>query len=309
MKIMSGDYTSWNPLQDRTWCTIGVFDGVHRGHQAILGALRDRAGSEPVGVITFRQHPLAELRPDAAPPMLASLDQRLEVLEDLGVDAVAVLDFPQVRELSPTDFVTTIVSGLMNAAHLAVGQGFRFGHEMAGNEETLQELGGAYGFDVEILDIVGGSSPVRSTVIREALASGDVVSAAAMLGRPFQLRGGVVQGDQRGRQLGFPTANLEIETGRALPGRGVYSAITTIGDGTRRPSVVNVGVRPTFGEFAEVAEVHLLDATLYLYGQELSVDFVDRIRSERRFSGVDELVEQIGRDIETARLQLEAHAG
>ena len=305
MKVMRGDYADWRPLEHQTWCTIGVFDGVHLGHQSIIGALREKAGTEPVGVITFRDHPLAELQPEAAPPMLASLEQRLEVLGALGVDAVAVLDFPQVRQLSPSDFVATIVAGVMNAAHLAVGRGFRFGHEMAGDEDTLRRLGGDQGFDVEIFDIVGGNSPVRSTAIREALASGDVVSAAAMLGRPFQLRGGVVQGDQRGRELGFPTANLEIETGRAIPGRGVYSAITTVGDGTNHNSVVNVGVRPTFGEFVEVVEVHLLDSRPYLYGQELSVDFVERIRSERRFSGIDELVEQIGRDVATARRQLQ----
>ncbi|NND03057.1 MAG: riboflavin biosynthesis protein RibF, partial [Acidimicrobiia bacterium] len=284
------------------------FDGVHRGHQAVIGALQSQAGSNPVGVVTFRQHPLSELQPSMAPPMLTSLEQRLELLEALGVEAVAVLEFSEIRPLEPAEFVSTIVSGVMNAAHLAVGRGFRFGHQMAGDETTLRELGVQHGFDVTILDIVGGSVPVRSTAIREALGNGDVTAAAAMLGRPFQLRGAVIQGDQRGRQLGFPTANLEVETGRAMPGRGVYSAYTTSGDGTTHASVVNIGVRPTFGEFAEVAEVHLLDTRIDLYGQELSVDFVERIRSERRFSGIDELVEQIGRDIETARAQLDAYS-
>lgn len=309
MKVMRGDYTLWSTLEGPTWCTVGVFDGVHRGHQAVIAALRDKAGDDPVGVITFREHPLAALKPEAAPPMLASLDQRLEVLASLGVDAVAVLDFPQVRELSPAGFVSAIVIDVMAASHLAVGHGFRFGHQMEGDEDSLRRLGGEYGFDVEILDIVGGSTPIRSTAIRQSLSSGDVLAAAGMLGRPFQLRGGVVQGDQRGRELGFPTANLEIETGRAIPGRGVYSAVTTTGDGTAHQSVVNVGVRPTFGEFVEVVEVHLLDANLDLYGQELSVDFVERIRSERRFAGIEELVEQIGRDVHTARIQLEALTG
>ncbi len=309
MNVLRGDYLGWSPIGQPSWCTIGVFDGVHRGHQTIIGALRDAAGADPVGVITFRQHPLAELHPGVAPPMLASLDQRLEVFAALGVDVVAVLEFDQVRNLSPEEFVVSIVSRVMNAAHLAVGRGFRFGYQMAGDEDTLRHLGVEHGFDVELLEIVGGAVPVRSTTIRESLASGDVVSAAAMLGRPFQLRGSVVQGDQRGRELGFPTANLEIESGRATPGRGVYSARTTLGDGTIHSSVVNVGVRPTFDEFAEVVEVHLLDANLDLYGQELSVDFVERIRAERRFSGIEELVEQIGRDVETARLQLAARSG
>lgn len=307
MNVMRGDYAHWQRLEGPTWCTIGVFDGVHRGHQAIIGALRKRAGSEPVGVITFRDHPLRELNPQLAPPMLTSLDQRLEAFDSLGVNVVAVLEFPQVRTLEPAAFVAEIVTGVMNAAHLTVGRGFRFGYRMAGDETMLEELGSRHGFGVEILDIVGGEAPVRSTAIRDHLGAGEVAAAAQMLGRPFQLRGGVVQGDQRGRELGFPTANLEIETGRAIPGRGVYSALTTTGDGLQHPSVVNVGVRPTFGEHIEVVEVHLLDARADLYGQELSVNFVDRIRAERRFSGVEELVEQIGRDIEMARVQLAAH--
>ena len=304
MKVWRGDYREWDKHPTPTWCTIGVFDGVHRGHRSILEALQQLAGDGDVGVITFRQHPLTVLQPEAAPPMLASLDQRLEVMAALGVAVVAVLDFPQVREQSAEDFVADIVSGVMNAAHVAVGSGFRFGYRMGGDEDLLRKLGEEHGFDVAILDIVGGEAPVRSTAIREALAAGDVARAAVMLGRPFQLRGGVVQGDQRGRELGFPTANLEIKQGRAIPGRGVYSALTTIGDGSVHDSVVNIGVRPTFGEFTEVVEIHLLDTRHYLYGHQLSVDFVDRIRAERRFSGVDELVEQIGRDVETAREQL-----
>lgn len=307
MKVLRGDFQIWDRQEAPTWVTIGVFDGVHRGHRAIIQALRQAAGAGDVGVVTFHEHPLRVLRPEAIPPMLASLDQRLEVLADLGVNVVAVLEFPQVRELSAEAFVGEIVLGKMNAAHVAVGRGFRFGHQMAGDEELLRSLGEQHGFDVEILEIVGGSAPIRSTAIRDALAEGDVARAAAMLGRPYQLRGGVIQGDQRGRELGFPTANLEIKHGRAIPGRGVYSAVTTIGDGSTYDSVVNVGVRPTFGEYAEVVEVHLLDTRQYLYGHQLSVDFVDRIRDERRFSGIEELIEQIGRDVSVAREQLAKH--
>jgi riboflavin kinase/FMN adenylyltransferase len=239
--------------------------------------------------------------------MVTSLEQRLEAFAESGVDVVAVLDFSQVRTMDPGEFVGTIVSGVMRAAYVAVGAGFRFGYRMTGDEVILRQLGDTFGFAVEIVDLLSLQSPVSSTMIRQELDDGDVAGAAAMLGRPFQLRGGVVAGDRRGRQLGFPTANLEIESLRAIPGRGVYSALTATTDGTVYPAVVNVGVRPTFGGRAEVVEVHLLDQNLDLYGQELSVDFVQRIRPERRFDGVDELVEQIGRDIATARSQLAEH--
>lgn len=304
MITLAGSYRDWPLREAATWCTIGVFDGVHLGHQSILAALRSRAEDGIVGVITFREHPAHELYPGAAPPMLASLEQRLELFATTGVDIVAVLDFAEVRHLDPEHFVTEIIVGAMNATHVSVGVGFRFGYQMAGDEAALRRLGDEHGFDVEMLEIVGDPRPIRSTTIREALGEGKVADAAEMLGRPFQLRGGVVQGDQRGRQLGFPTANLEIESTRAIPGRGVYAAVTTTSNGTVHDSVVNVGVRPTFGGMGLVVEVHLLDASLDLYGQELSVDFIKRIRAERRFDGIDELTEQIARDVIAARGEL-----
>lgn len=304
MKVLRGDYRTWERLAGPTHLTIGVFDGVHRGHQSILEALRARAGSDAVGVLTFSKHPATVLRPDDAPAMLTGLTQRLELLEAYGTDVVAVLEFDQVRRMKPAAFVADVVSGVMAAAHVAVGKGFRFGYEMGGDEQTLAELGELRGFSVEVVDIMGGSAPVSSTVIRVALEQGDVEGVAAMLARPFQLRGAVVVGDHRGRQLGFPTANLEIAHGRAVPGYGVYSARARGADGELRPAVVNIGVRPTFGGMRPVVEVHFLDVDLDLYGQELRVDFVSRIRPERRFDGIDELVEQIGRDIATARSDL-----
>lgn len=304
MIVLEGDFQEWEARPEPTWCTIGTFDGVHLGHQAVIDALAVHSQGRPVGVITFRQHPLTVLHPGDAPPLLTSVEQRLELLEGRGVDVVALVDFEQVQDMAAEDFIAEIVARVMRAAHLAVGSGFRFGHGGTGDENLLRRLGGRYGFEVEILDIVGDDAPIRSTAIRHAIAAGDVAAAAAMLGRPYQLVGSVVQGDQRGRSLGFPTANLELEPGRAMPGRGVYAAFTRIGRGEPRQSVVNVGVRPTFDGSAEVVEVHLLDTDQDLYGQELRVDFVDRIRPERRFNGIESLVAQIDRDIRKARAQL-----
>lgn len=308
MRVLRGDYDRWEALNGPTWITIGFFDGVHVGHQSILAALRERAGAGAVGVVTFREHPAVLLRPESAPLMLTSLEQRLELLETYDTDVVVVLEFEQVREMEPAGFVSAIVDGVLNGVHVAVGKGFRFGHNAGGDEQVLAELGEKYDFSVEVVDIMGGDSPVSSTVVREALARGDVESAAAMLGRLFQLRGAVVVGDRRGRQLGFPTANLELHPRRAVPQHGVYSALTRVADGVWHPSVVNIGVRPTFGGVTRVVEVHLLDESVDLYGQELHVEFVTRIRPERRFDGIEDLVEQIGRDIQMARRDLAVHA-
>jgi riboflavin kinase/FMN adenylyltransferase len=307
MKVLDGDYDKWKRLNGPTWITIGVFDGVHVGHQSILAALRKRAGAGTVGVVTFREHPAVFLRPDSAPLMLTSLEQRLELLEVYDADVVAVLEFEQVREMQPIGFVSAILDGVLNGVHVVVGKGFRFGYNASGNETVLAKLGEEFDFTVEVVDIMGNDSPVSSTVVREALSRGEVDRAATMLGRPFELRGAVVVGDRRGRRLGFPTANLELNPRRAVPQRGVYSALTRTADKTRHPSVVNIGVRPTFGGMAQVVEVHLLDRNMDLYGQELHVEFVTRIRPERRFDGIEELVEQIGRDIVMARRDLAVH--
>lgn len=307
MKVLQGDYDKWKRLSGPTWITIGVFDGVHIGHQSILDALRERAGAGTVGVVTFREHPAMFLRPDSAPLMLTSLEQRLELLESYDADVVAVLEFEQVREMEPIGFVSTILDGVLNGVHVVVGKGFRFGHDASGNETVLARLGEEFDFTVEVVDIMGNDSPVSSTVIREALFRGEIETAATMLGRPFELRGAVVVGDRRGRRLGFPTANLELNPRRAVPQRGVYSALTRTADRTWHPSVVNIGIRPTFGGMAQVVEVHLLDQNIDLYGQELHVEFFTRIRPERRFDGIDELVEQIGRDIVMARRDLAVH--
>lgn len=304
MRTLRGSFADWEPLPGPTAVAIGVFDGMHRGHQAILQRLHERAGDAEIGVVTFAAHPATVLRPESAPVMLTSLEQRLEHFAASGVGVAAVLEFDEVRTMTPQAFVAEIVVGVMRASRVAVGSAFRFGHNMAGDVARLAELGDDYGFALDIVPIVGGNQPVRSTAIRDALAAGDLEAVTSMLGRRFELRGSVVAGAARGRDLGFPTANLDIAGDRAVPAYGVYSAWAGIGDGTWHPGVVNVGVRPTFGGEREVVEVHLLDGERDLYGQELRVEFVSPIRGERRFAGVGELVEQVAKDVVTAQEQL-----
>lgn len=299
MKVLDGSFLEWSegPLA----VTIGVFDGVHRGHQHILETLARRAGSVPVGVVTFRTHPAALTSPQGAPPLICSVAQRIELLAAGGVDVVALLDFDDALRRMPAErFVREVLVGHLGAEHVVVGTGFRFGHELSGDTGLLQRLGIEMGFTATAVPVLGGATPVSSTAIRTAIADGDVEEAAALLGRPFQLRGTVVAGDGRGRGIGFPTANLSFPAGLATPGHGVY-AVFVDADGTNRGGVANVGVRPTFAGTAEVVEVHVFDFDRDLYGSELRVDFLARLRDEMRFAGVGELVAQIGRDVTAAR--------
>jgi riboflavin kinase/FMN adenylyltransferase len=302
--VVRGDHAEWNVAVPATAVTVGVYDGVHRGHQHVLAALAVAAQGAAVTVVTFANHPASVVAPTRAPRLLTSLDHRLELLEAHGADIVGVLDFDdRLRRLAPADFVEQVLVTALHARLVAVGEGFRFGHELTGDVELLEELGRVHGFSVTGLPILGGAEPVRSTVIRAALGAGDVVKAAELLGRPFQLRAVVQEGDRRGRGIGFPTANLEIPHHLARPRWGVYAARAGVG-ATNRPAVVNVGVRPTIGGERELVEVHLLDGDADLYGRELWVDFVARLREERRFPDLEALVAQIGADADEARAVL-----
>lgn len=302
MIVLDGTPESWRPPAARSVVAIGVFDGVHLGHRTVLDALD---GGDPDGwkvALTFGTHPQALLRPDRAPLPLTTLDRRLELLDAAGLDAVAVLGFDDdLRRMSPLEFVDRYLVGGLNAGLVVVGEGFRFGKDAAGNTATLERLGEAAGFSVITVPILGaGGREYRSTAIRAALAGGDVSSAAEMLGRPHEVVGVVVRGDGRGRQIGVPTANLELVEPVAVPARGVY-VVTARVDAEPVPGVANVGVRPTFDGEAELVEVHLLDHDEDLYGREVQVRFLERLRGERRFDSVDELVDQIGRDVDAAR--------
>lgn len=308
MKVWRGDPLTWGPAPPSgSAVTIGVFDGVHRGHQAVLAGVAARAvelgGLEQV-VLTFDRHPRSVVDPASAPALLTSLDQRIELLEDLEIDVVGVLPFGQIRDSSPDDFVSKILVGAFGARLLAVGADFRFGRGRSGDVESLRRAGTEYGFEVDAIDLSSASGmPISSTTIRSRVREGDVEAAADLLGRNFAIVGTVVMGDQRGRAIGFPTANVIPDPRFVVPKRGVYAAWVWIDDrhSPRHPAVVNVGIRPTFGGDTEVVEAHLLDFDGDLYGRRIGIEMVSRLRDERAFDGVESLVAQIRVDADTAR--------
>ena len=304
MRVLEGDYRNWDRLPGPSAVTIGVYDGVHLGHQQVLRSLE--AFGLPVVVVTFRQHPELIIDPEAAPPLLMTVERRLELLADYGVAAVALIDFDEdFRRLPADEFVERVLVSRLQARRVAVGSGFRFGYRQLGDVALLRELGQQHGFAVDDVDILEEGVPVRSTVIRALVGEGHVAAAARLLGRPFRLVGRVVPGDQRGRTIGYPTANLEVADGLVVPGSGVYAVHIRHGEASHF-GVVNVGNRPTFGGEQSVIEAHLLDFRGDLYGAELTVDFVRRLRAEQKFPGIDELVQAIAGDVERTRQVLEA---
>lgn len=287
--------------------TIGNFDGVHRGHRTLVHRAVDAAlrnGLRSV-VITFEPHPAAVLRPGSEPPRLQSLEQRLEALEDLGVELTLVLAFTQeLSALTADEFVAQVLVEGVGAATVVVGTNFRYGHRAAGDIVHLSEAGERHGFAVEAVGLLAlDGDQVSSSAIRRAVADGEVEAAARGLGRPFALRGEVVAGDGRGRTIGIPTANLAVDTSVVVPADGVYAGRVTL-DGVSYPAVTNVGQRPTFEGTGTTVETHLLDAEVTLYGRVIEVTFEHRLRGERRFDGPDELVQQIHDDIARARAWL-----
>lgn len=293
-----------------TVVTIGVFDGVHKGHQAVIGRavkLAKDAGV-PLVVITFDPNPLAVVRPDAAPPALVPLKRRIALLGDAGADHVLVLPFDKERaQQSAEEFATDVLVGTLGVHTVVVGADFRFGHRAAGNVPLLRRLGPELGFSVEAVEIVGGGSVERwsSTQIRQLVANGDVASAAEALGRPYRFEGVVIRGEGRGRQLGFPTANVPAHDEVIVPADGVYAGWVTMPEdpaAEAQPAAVSIGTNPTFDGVQRSVEPYVLDRDdLELYGKPIAVDFVDRIRGQERFGSIDELVDQMGRDVEQTR--------
>jgi riboflavin kinase/FMN adenylyltransferase len=294
----------------RSVLTIGAYDGVHRGHQAIIVAVRNQAaalGARSV-VVTFDRHPASVVRPESAPKLLTDLDQKLELLEATGVDATVLVRFDQAQSSeTPEAFVERVLVGCLGAQRIVVGEDFHFGRARSGNVALLRELGERHDFDVEPLQLIdrgdGVDEPLSSTAIRRAMAGGQVELAASMLSRPFQARGKVVQGDQRGRLLGFPTANVEVPNVICLPADGVYAGWYLRPDGARQACAINLGRRPTFYEHADssLLEAHLLDFSGDLYGEAARVEFTNFLRSERKFDGIDALISQLKQDVDHAR--------
>tara|TARA_B100000686_G_C16681385_1_gene912152 strand:- start:222 stop:1163 length:942 start_codon:yes stop_codon:yes gene_type:complete len=301
MRVLSGPHERWEIRDRSTAVAVGVFDGVHRGHQDLLKRLQSIFDSGPLVVLTFSRHPDTLIVPDSSPRLLTTLSQRAALLEELGVDVIAHLDFDEaMRDMSAADFVRYVLVGSLNARHIAVGQDFRFGKGGAGDVPFLQEMGKDFGYEVLLVSLIGDEDPFSSTRIREYLKSGDIQRAGVLLGRPYALEGRVESGEGRGRSIGVPTVNLAVDSDQLLPALGVY-AVVTWNEGLRREGVANVGIRPTFGGTCATVEIHLLDFDGELYGEVLSVEFLHRIRDERKFSGPVELVEQILLDIDIAK--------
>lgn len=292
-----------------TLLTLGVFDGVHEGHLSLLRILKQEAAERGLipGVITFSPHPAAVVRPEHAPPLLTSVEERLELLRAAGVPLVVLLTFTQeLSRLNPEEFVRLLTSYLRMQG-MILGPDFSLGRDRAGTVAALEALGVRLGFTVE------GAPPhtiagevVSSTAIRAALERGDVETAARMLGRRFSLTGSITSTSRRGASLGFPTANLEVPQGRALPRNGVYATIATIPNG-RFGSVTNIGRRPTFGPAEHVVETHILDFSGHIYGAMLTVTFIARLRDEVTFPDSESLIAQIRRDVALARGILGEH--
>lgn len=329
------------PLKQRSTVTIGSYDGLHRGHIAVIEAAVHNAkttGTKSV-VVTFDPHPLEILSPQNCPKKLFTKRQRRKILNDLGVDYLRVINFDvNWAAMSAKDFAQRVLVDELRAATVHVGTDFAFGAKATGTLDVLKELGELHGFDVEALTLVAADSAkdtpetddtptdlakISSTAIREAVISGDVVTAQQMLGRAYQLEGVVIDGDKRGRLIGFPTANIALDTSMALPKTGVYAAhvhlpaqtpahnaqATTAnnsGAGTAHNvyiAAVNIGVRPTFEKTSTqpVLEVHILDFDADLYGELIQVDLIRKIRDEQIFASVDELKVQIAADIKEIR--------
>lgn len=277
--------------------TIGVFDGVHRGHQALVAEAvlqAARVGGQP-WVITFDPNPIEVVRPDVAPTRLCSVERRVRLLEELGVDGVTVVRFdPQMSQMSAADFAQQVVVEQVGATHVVVGENFRFGHRAAGDADTLREAG----LQVSVLDLLaGGDAPLSSTRVRAAVAAGDMELAAAILGRHHGVEGPVVPGHRRGRELGYPTANVQVDPLAAVPLDGVYAGAVSWHDG-ERPAAISVGTNPTFGDGGRSVEAYLLDFDGDLYGQRLQVDFWHHIRPMVAFDDVEALKRQMADDVQ-----------
>jgi riboflavin kinase/FMN adenylyltransferase len=302
----------WHGLADipgdwgRSVVTIGSYDGVHRGHQLIIGKAVERARQlgVPAVVVTFDPHPMEVIRPGTHPPLLAPHPFRAELLAALGVDAVLVLPF--TTAFSPPEFVVKVLVEKLHAHTVVEGPNFRFGHRAAGTVDTLAELGETYGFEVLVFDLfergpAGGSRPYSSTLTRRLIAEGDVAGAAVVLGRPHVVQGEVVHGARRGRELGFPTANLDTVPHSAIPADGVYAGWLTADD-ERMPAAISVGTNPQFDGTERTVEAYALDRTdLDLYDRLVTVEFLAYLRGQETFDSIEALKVRMAEDVARAR--------
>ena len=302
----------WRGLEDvpsgwgRCVVTIGAFDGLHRGHQVIINRLVERAREvgQPAVLVTFDPHPSEVIRAGSHPAALTTVRRKAELAEELGVDVFCVLPFTKgFSRLSPLAFAHDILVDRLHASAVVVGQNFRFGVRAAGDIDTLREAGERFGFVAEGVDIVSdGGTRFSSTAIRALVAAGDVAAAAIALGRPHRVEGVVVRGDARGREIGYPTANLEPTPYAAIPADGVYAGWLRR-HGESLPAAISVGTNPTFAGTQRRVEAYVLHFRGDLYGEHLALDFVNRLRGQERFEDLEALTDQITLDVRaTAQL-------
>ena len=285
--------------QKGTILTIGVFDGLHAGHRHLLEKLKQRAAEHDLlsVVVTFNPHPQSVLHPQNQLSRLSDVENRTKSLKELGINMVAVISFtPEVAQLGAREFISLLKKQLRMQA-IIVGPDFALGRDRGGNIDMLRSLGSEMKFSVEVVPpFTINGEVVSSTLIRQALAQGDMKKVERLLGRYFRLGGKVITSDKRGRVLGFPTANLDIKPQQALPDNGIYATITQV-DGRQFPSATNIGTRPTFGNGKKTVETHLLNYKGDLYGKEISVGFVQKLRDEQHFPSTEELKAQMQKDV------------
>ena len=312
-----------------TVVTVGMFDGVHLGHRALLDRVAAEAAARgvPAAAVTFDRHPLAVLRPGSEPPLLTTLDRKVELLGEAGVEVVLVLAFtPELSQVGAEAFAADVLFDGLGARAVVVGENFRFGHKAAGDPDLLADLGRPRGIEVVAVGLhANGGQVVSSTRVRAELAAGDVAAAAASLGRPHAVEGVVVAGNRRGGPvLGMPTANLDLPAGIAIPADGVYAGHLTdevpegsgepqggapVGRPVARPAAVSVGTNPQFGSERRRVEAHVLDFDGDLYGHRVSVGFAHRLRGQAVFADVEELAAQMRADVDQARRLLTSPPG
>ncbi|WP_235833604.1 bifunctional riboflavin kinase/FAD synthetase [Aeromicrobium chenweiae] len=294
------------PRAEPAAVTVGNFDGVHRGHQHVIARTRELADGLPVIAITFEPHPLAVVAPERAPKRLTTMRRRVELLHAAGVDEVRILDF--TREMAgwtPQEFVDRVLLDQLRTTLVAVGDNFRFGHRASGDTTFLREAGARAGFAVDGLGLDGGTEPFSSTLVRRYVAEGRLPEAAEVLGRPHEISGVVRKGDQRGRELGFPTANVPVDEAYAVPPDGVYAGWVVRAHGNRLPAAISVGTNPTFDGVERRVESYVLDRTdLELYGEEIRVELVERLRGMVRYDGIEPLIAQMDDDVVHTRAVL-----
>lgn len=301
MRVLSGPWRDWEPLEGGSSVTVGVLDGVHLGHRELVSRLDPDLVRT---VLTFEPHPVEVLAPGTPPRLLTTVDERVDLLGRVGVAQVGLLDLAEIKSFAPEEFVDQVLIGKTGLAHLVVGLDYRFGRDRTGDVRTLEKLAERHGFRLDVIDLVGdGLAQISSTRIRTLLESGRPGEAAQLLGSWYRITNEIIEGEHRGAELGYPTINLRPRPRKLIPATGIYSCFVTV-EGEVHQAAVSVGVRPTFGGGELLIEGYLLDFDRTVYGEAATVEFVRYLRPELEFERVEDLVEQMDEDVEETRRAL-----